>query len=473
MRVLFIRPPDSEAFKLFSKAGSVSMPIGIAYIAAYLKKHGHKVKIMDCLVKNYTKQEFKNYIKDFKPEIVGITTTTPTIYNAFYLANEVKKINPELKIIMGGPHVAALPEESIKNEVVDIICTGEGEQVMLELIKVIKNKRPFSEVTGIYYEEGNKVHSTGQQEFVKNLDELPFPARELLDTDAYRISATRKRTIGKADIIVTSRGCPYRCNFCSKAVFGQTVRYRSPENVVAEVEEAIKKYGVKEIQFVDDTLTVNPNHVMTICELILKKKLKFIWGCHSRVNNVTNEMFALMRKAGCRELAFGVESGNQQVLNAIGKKITLEEVERAVKMCQKHGMLALCGFIIGHIQDTKKTIEETINFACKINPDFANFSILTPLPGSEVFEIAIERGLIDNTKYDKFIPLSGEKPMAMGELAPEQLIYYQKLAYRKFYFRSRYLIRRIKNIKSFADIKQGFTGLKTIIAHQFHKYFKK
>jgi len=445
------------------------MPIGIAYIAAYLKKHGHEVKIIDYLVENYSREEFQKQIKEFAPEIIGITTTTPTIYNAFYLAKEVKTINPAIKIIMGGPHVAALPEESMNNETVDIVCTGEGEEVMLEIVNSIRSKKSLNQINGIYYKEGNRVYSTGKRELIKNLDTLPFPARDLLNTDTYRISATRRRTPHKSDIIVTSRGCPYGCNFCSKAVFGQTVRYRNPENVVEEIEEVMKKYGVKEIQFVDDTLTVNSEHLTAICELILKKDLKFTWGCHSRVNNVADEMFGLMRRAGCRELAFGVESGNQEVLNAIGKRITLEEVKKAVKLCQKNGMLAICGFIIGHIQDTEKTVKETINFACKLNPDFANFSILTPLPGSEVFDFAKKRGLITGKDYDKFIPISGARPIQLGNIGPEKLIYYQKLAYRKFYFRPRYLLRKITSIKSIEDIKQGLVGLKTIISYQSFK----
>lgn len=472
MKTLLVRPPDSEAFKLFSEVGSISMPIGISYIAAYLLKNNENVKIMDCLANAYTKEEFQKFIKDYNPDLIGITTTTPTIYNALLIAEEIKKIKPEIKIIMGGPHVAALPKESLENENIDVICNGEGEEVMIELINALKSNRPLNGITGIHYKENEKIINTGLRPLIKNLNDLPFPARELLDMNLYRISATRKRTMGRADIIVTSRGCPYKCNFCSKAVFGQSVRYRNPENVIAEVEEVINKYNIKEIQFVDDTLTVNHEHIMKICELILKKNLKFTWGCHSRVNNITDEMFAIMRRAGCRELAFGVESGNQEVLNAIGKRITLEEVRNAVKLCQKNKMLAICGFIIGHIQDTEKTVMETIDFACDVNPDFANFSILTPMPGSDVFEIAKQKGLITGKNYDKFIPISGSMPMQLGNLTPEQLIRYQKLAYRKFYSRPRYLLRKITKIRSWEDIRQGFTGIKTIIAHQLHKYFK-
>lgn len=472
MKILFLRPADSEAFKIFAKAGSISMPIGIAYIAAYLKKFGHEIKIKDYLTEKYDFNEYQKLLNDFQPAIVGITTATPTIYNAFFLAQETKKINPQIKTIMGGHHVSALPEESITNPAVDFICPGEGEELMIDLIKAIENQAPLSQITGLYYKDNGQVRWTGRREYIKDIDQLPFPARELLNTDQYRISATRKRTTGKADIIVTSRGCPYNCNFCSKSVFGQSIRYRSPENVIKEVEEVINNYGVKEIQFVDDTLTVNHEHVMEICRLIIKKNLKFVWGCHSRVNNLSDEMLSLMRQAGCRELAFGVESGNQEVLDAIGKRIKLSDVKEAVKLCRKNKLLALCGFIIGHIQDTKKTVMETIKFACRLNPDFANFSILTPMPGSQVFQIALAKGLIDNTKYDQLIAISGAKPIAVGNLSPEELIHYQKLAYRRFYFRPAYLIKKIAKIKSWEEIKMGLIGIKTIISHQLYRYFK-
>ena len=473
MKVLLVRPKNTEAFSLFADAGGKTIPLGIAYIAAFLQQNGVEVKILDNLVELLDEEQVEEYIKNYQPDIVGISATTPDIYQGFKIAEITKRVNKNIITVIGGHHVTVLPEETLKNDNVDIVVAGEGEYTSLELVKAVAGKKSLKNVKGLYYKDNGEVVFSGKRELIKDLDRLPFPARELLDMDKYTLSATRKRALGNSDVIITGRGCPFNCNFCCKELFGRVVRLRSAKNIVDEIESLVKNYNVKELSFTDDAFTVNREHVLNVCNEITKRKINIIWACHSRVDNIDEELIQFMKEAGCRSIAFGIESGNQNILDIVGKKITLEQAKKAIILTNKYKIFSLCGFILGLIGDTKETVMDTINFARKLNCSFGTFSILVPLPGSKTFEIAKARGLIDDKNYDRFTALSNQKPMVqMSELTPDELVYYQKLAYRKFYFRPKYFFRKIFSIKSREDIKQGWRGLKSILKHQAHKYIK-
>ncbi|MBU1164136.1 B12-binding domain-containing radical SAM protein [Patescibacteria group bacterium] len=473
MKILLIRPKNTKAFSLFAKAGGLTIPLGISYIAALLMKKGYQVKVLDNLLENLEFQEIEEYIRDYNPDIVGISATTVDIYQGFQIAKITKKINKNMLLVIGGHHVTTLPEETVKNENVDVVVVGEGEQTALELVEAVKNKKSFKEIKGLYYKENDQIVFTGQRELIENLDILPFPARELLEMGEYTLSATRKRVQGKAGAVITSRGCPFNCNFCCKKVFGRTMRYRSAENIVAEIELIMDKYDIKEISFIDDAFTINRKHVINVCNLLIEKKLNLSWVCHSRVDCLDDELLKIMKKAGCHSIAFGIESGDQKVLDSIGKQTTLEKAREVITLTKKYKISSLCGFMIGNLGETKETVMKTIKFARELDCTFANFAILVPLPGSKVFDIAKEKGLIDDKNYDRYTALSNQKPvLPLSELTSDELVFYQKLGYRKFYFRPKYIFKKILKLKNPEDFKQGFRGLQAILKHQLHKYTK-
>lgn len=394
MKILLVNPRDSPTNELFSDADGITAPLGLAYIAAYLRQHGFKeVKLIDANILKLNDDELKNAVNDFSPDVVGVGCLTPTIFNALNVVRIVKEIKKSVYTVFGGAHASAVPEEVLEDKNVDIVVRGEGEETMLALVKAISDKKPLSTVRGISYKNGsNAIIANPDRPLIKDLDSISFPAWDLLPMDKYYLPATRKGVLGKSATVLTSRGCPFNCIFCSKAVFGRTIRYRSPENIINEVEILKNKYNVREILFVDDTISLDKDRMIELCKLMIDKNLGISWECHSRVDAVTDDLLKYMKQAGCRGIAFGIESGSPKMLENIDKRITLEQAMNAIKLCRKHKITSLCSFMFGNPGETKDTAKKTIDFAKKLDPDFANFFALVPLPGSRVFKIAREKG---------------------------------------------------------------------------------
>ncbi len=474
MNILLIRPQNSPNMKLFNKAHGATIPLGLAYIAAFLRQNNiNDISILDNHVEGLGSTEIKDYIQSNNPNIVGIYTTTPTILIALEIAKIVKSVERDTIVVMGGPHVTALPEESLKDENVDIIVIGEGEVTMLKLIEALEGKKSFSQVKGISYRENGRIKFTRNRPLIRNLDSIPFPSRDLLEMNKYFLASSRKKVTGNSDIVISGRGCPYDCIFCSNAVFGRKTRYRSASNIVEEIELLIDRYSVREIVFQDDAFTTNKRLAWDICELIIEKKINISWNCQSRADNISEDLAKLFKAAGCKQIAFGIETGSQKIMDLISKGITLEQAERAIKLCKKYGIGTQCAFIIGLPGDTRESAIETINFAKKLNPDLVVFNILVPVAGAKIFEMAQEKNLINREDYTKYVSLSNQKPpVLMSELTADELVELQKKAFKEFYFRPLYISRRLMNLRSIEEIKQGFYGVYTLLRHQIKKYTK-
>jgi len=300
MKILLINPP----WYFVEGKKSPTFSLGIAYIASVLKNEGHDVFLIDADAEGIRWKPLENKIKKLNPDFVGLTSTTVTFESALKTAEIVKKINRKIFVCIGGPHVSATPEETLKNNYIDCVVRGEGENTVKHLVKSLENKKSLDNVQGISFKKGKKIKHNNNREFIEDLDSLPFPARDLLPMK----QVDRTLWGHPAGHILSSRGCPNMCVFCaSHLVFGKRARFRSSKNIVDEIEELVKKYNIKRFAFSDDTFTLDPTRVSEICSDIIKRKLDVNWVCQARVSTVNKKMLIEMKNAGCVEIDFGVE----------------------------------------------------------------------------------------------------------------------------------------------------------------------
>ncbi len=357
-------------------------PLGLAYIAAVLEKDGHDVKIFDLTLDHDRSLENKmDDIIKFSPDIIGISAMTHSYSNATKIALYLKTMTGA-SIVFGGPHPTIMPEDVLKNEFVDFVIIGEGEETFSKICQNFQRK-DFKGIDGLCYKDNGKNVIQYKNNFIQDLDKIPFPARNLLELDQYKLIDDRGNQM---ITIMSSRGCPYGCTYCYKGLFGKMYRQRSPKNIIDEIKYCIEKFGKRSFYFIDDLFTLNTKRVTELTRAIKDERLNIRWQCLARVNNATPEMFAQMRSAGCYEVHFGIESGNQNILNRVKKGITLQQVIDAVKYCKDAGIKTKGYFMIGMPGDTIYSINDTLNFAKELDLDDVMFSITTPFPGTELWD---------------------------------------------------------------------------------------
>ena len=439
MKVMLVNPPDFGS-KYREFLGMVVPPLGLAYIAAVLEKHGFRVSIVDAPALNLSLRDIGKIVYREKPDVVGIQALTPSIYSAYGVARVVKKISPETVVVMGGYHPTFADFETLKEcREVDICARGEGEYTMLNIVETLESGGDLSGVLGITFrDKSGRIVRNPDRPLIRDLDELPFPARHLLPMDKYRVFGLKI----PATTIVCSRGCPMRCSFCaSSAMYGGTVRFRSPGNVVKEMEHVKEKFGVKMVAFVDDTFTLFRKWVNKLCDKIIKRKLDIIWGAAARVDTLDFKTLVKMKKSGCETLFFGVESGVEFILKKIGKTFSLNKVMKVFEWCRKLGIRVIASFALGFPGETLDTIRKTIELAKKLKPDYVVFSIATPYPGTRFFKECLDKGILkirDWSKYTLLTPIIETTSLKIDEVR-KMLI----RAYEEFYFRPIWWVKTI------------------------------
>jgi anaerobic magnesium-protoporphyrin IX monomethyl ester cyclase len=456
-RVTLINPPWAmeQHFKRFENVASVQQPLGLAYLAAALENNEHEVNVIDAGVLNYSYEQIIAAIKRHPPDIIGITCVTPSYRKTLDLTMKLKK-ELDLPILIGGPHVTALAEETMQNECFDIAVLGEGDLTMVQLAETIQNQGNLTKVKGIAYRREGELIRTAPRPYINDLDGLPFPARHLLpELSKYKPTPSAYRYLPQATMI-TSRGCPYRCAFCDRSVFGNEYRARTAGSVVDEMELLMTRYGAKEIRFWDDTFNVDRQRVIAICDEILNRKLDIAWTCLGRVNHMNETILEAMARAGCWQVDYGIESGNQKILNGITKGQTLDMVRKVVKLTNNAGIGVRGFFMLGLPGETEASISDTINFSKSLDLASAVFHITTPFPGTELFKIAADSGeLRRDASYDEYmLGFSEDVPYVPSGLTAQQMRDFQGDAYREFYFRPSFLVKRILEIKSVRDIRR-------------------
>ena len=421
MKILLINPP---AINVYHRVGLRLAPLGLAYVASVLKKNGHQVRIVDLNVEkvNYRTLPYEKF------DLVGLSTDTTRYPVSLEIAKYAK--HGGTKVVGGGFHVTFKDVEALESGFFDYVVRGEGEYVMADLVQHLEENLPLDEVKGLSYLQDGMVKRNSSPPLIQDLDTIPFPARELLPLDRYT-SAFGKRV---NTTMVTSRGCPYDCEFCSCSQFsGKRWRTRSVPSIMEEIELLYHKYGYRSISFLDDNFTLSPNRVIKICEEILRKGLDFIWFALTRVDTIikNEKMVELARRAGLRQVFVGFESGSQEVLDQYGKKAAVESAFKAVEILKKHKIDIWGSFIIGALNETKEMIKDTIRFAKKLNPHIAQFSILVPYPGSRLYEKVKDKIIAKD--WEAF--WGGAPVMKLPTISPQEMKSWIIKTYASFYLR--------------------------------------
>ena len=467
MRLSLISPPSTleDFFGELSGTGSLQQPLGVAYLSSYLKQKGQTVQLIDAAALRLTVPRLVSAVKSFHPDIIGISATTPSYIRTAKVAERLKS-EIGVPIIIGGAQVTSLPIETLSDTSFDYGVVGEGELTSQELLETIESGRDLSNVKGIVYRDRTtkEIKINPRREYIKNLDGLPFPDRDSLPPlTVYHPSQSSYRRLPLGTII-SSRGCPHHCIFCDRSVFGNLYRARGASNVVDEIELLIQKYGAREVRFWDDTFNLLPSRVLQICKEIKYRKIDIEWSCVARVSNMTQDVLHSMREAGCWQVDYGVESGNPEVLKSIHKGITMDLVRRAVRLSRANGLRVRAFFMLGLPGETEETMQQTINFAKSLDLDVAVFHIATPLPGTELFKIAKERGeLSQDVAWDKYLMFSAEElPYVTKTLTREVVREYSKKAYREFYLRPRFILGQVSRIRTKEDISRYAKAFATV-----------
>ena len=437
MKVLFVNPPQTASKYKFM--GVIAPPLGIAYMAGVLQENNIEVEILDASAEDMDFKDVEKELLKRKPDLVALTALTPTIGRALETAQVVKETLPDSIVVMGGYHPTFNFIETLEDENVDIIIRGEGEYIMLNLVQALENQSSLHDVKGIVFEDKNSKEIVVNPEapLIQNLDELPFPALNLLPMKKYRLldMDTHMTTM------ITTRGCPMQCSFCSSAAMhGKKIRERSVENIVDEIEYLKTNYDIDTIAFMDDTFTLKKRKVMAICDEILKRNIEIMWGCTSRVDTLDEKLLKKMKEAGCITIFIGVESADQQQLDNMCKNTTIAKIENAFKIAHKLKIRTIASVALGMPGDTKEIMNKTVKFVHKLKPNYAIYSLATPYPGTKFYKEAFEKNLIkikDWSKYTLITPILETIDCSLNDMRK-----IQAKAFMKFYLRPHYIIRQ-------------------------------
>jgi anaerobic magnesium-protoporphyrin IX monomethyl ester cyclase len=455
MKILLINPKTNLPIET-----RTSPSLGLAYLGAVSERQGHTVHIYDGDVENIS---LEKVLRDFAPDLIGITANTIQIKSAWRDAAVVKSVS-DIPVVLGGPHPTVLPAESVERPEVDIVVRGEGEATWEELCRWWMAEREWpgaisglQSVPGISYQTPDgQVHHNPDRPVIEDLDSLPLPAYHLFRIDCYtNLQPTVDHIEGPSYPVLTSRGCPYRCTYCSQ-IGPRRWRMRSPENVVAEWRWLVRDLGAAEIGVLDDSFNINRQRVLDICDLLIEEELTHVpWIMINgiRANLVDTELLGHMKRAGCIRSAFGVESGNQEILDSvIGKQLTLEQVRAAFKAAKEVGMETIGFFIVGLPGETEETMEDTIRFAVELDPVVANFSMAMPFPGTEMNRLVQEKGRLLVKDYDDFAFFEGKASFEMDGMTAELVERKWREAYRRFYLRPSRVMRTLLKKETWLDL---------------------
>ncbi len=468
MRVLLSLPPGIHRLEIYKITGMKAPPLGLAYIAAVLERNGHKVRIIDTPTLEIERDTWLSEVKSWKPDLVGLSLLTPTAPKGYEAIKLLKEELPDVPVIVGGIHPTFMFDEALKHGA-DVVVRGEGEYTTAELVDVIEryglDEERLKRIRGIAFRSkktGRTILTPGRPP--PDLDELPWPARHLLPMEKYTLFNKPIRIIH----IMASRGCPYGCMYCSTSYFfGRRVRIRKALNVADEIEEAVYKYHAKHVVFADDDIGVGRKFMQELVTELKKRGLDLTFACGSRVDHMTKEYMRFLYRNGCSVLYFGVESANQETLNRIGKKITLEQIERVFRWKKEIGGFATASFILGFPWETIDDMKKTVEFAIKIDPDYAQFTALTPYPGTPLYQYAKKHGLIEDTNWEHYTTVRAV--MRGFHFTRKQLQSMIKYAYRRFYLRPGFIWRELRagRLKDLIGIlsREAASMIKEFIVH--------
>ena len=450
MKVLLVQPRQADRFYDFVRLP----PLGLAYIAAALRRDGHEVSILDASASSDESRALASALERSDPQLVGFSASTPLFAPALAMARRLKAWRPEVPTLFGGVHASWRPEAVAACPEVDYVVFGEGEVTVIELLRALMAGRKPAGVHGVAYRDQDRVVVNPPRRLVADLDDLPLPAYDLLPISSYSRPQSSSRIVCS---MITSRGCPYSCIFCdANLVFGRRYRFHSPERTLQEAFLLRDRFAVREISFKDSEFTLDLGRLERLCDLMVAEKLDVSWTCNSRVGRLTEALLGKMRAAGCRMIWFGVESGDAQVLRVLNKEIALPAVEETFRLSRRAGIGTVANFLVGSPGESAATLKRTLDLAMRLNPDYVNFSRLVPYPGTALYDMAMASGWIQGAPDS---PGGGMNATALSAAALERA---HRRMYRRFYLRPGYLLRRLRRTSPWAW-GSHFRGLAKVI----------
>ena len=441
--------------------------MGLAYLTAILRDMGVQVSTLMADACGIDAEKAAQQIIGKRPDVLAVSVATPAVNNTIRVISKVKQALPTIQTISGGPHATIFPDEMINNGM-DVAVRGEGEQSIADLALYYQGRMDISLIDGISYQQNDRVIHNPDRKPIKNLDELPFPAWELFPVNKYESRFKRAKF---SLPILTSRGCPGKCTFCYKGVFGSRFRIRSPENILEEVYYLKENFKIEEFSIIDDCFTIHPKRAVEFCDLLVKNKVNFPWSLPAgiRVDTISEELLKNLQAAGCYRIGLGIETGNAEIMKSIKKGITLEQAKEAVRLSKKLGMECTANFMIGNLGETVDTVNDTIRFSITLDPDYAQFTRAIPFPGSEMYTTLKSQGNIITENWDDYDYFSTDTKIFIHKnLSPETIEKKMKAAYRRFYLRPAFVYREIKKHLS----REGLRKLLIAIPFAFKRLMK-
>ena len=420
-------------------------PTDLMYLAAIAEEAGFEAMIRDYSLGG----DLEKDLLDFKPDYLLANVATPTFKSDMSAINKVKDRLPSCRtIVKGAPFLTYNTNVIYENPFVDYVIIGEPELTLKEILEGV----PDNEILGICYKENFQGVKNELRPYNENLDDLPFPARHLIDNAIYK----RPDNGEMQAVIKVSRGCPFHCFFClASPVSGMKVRKRSAENIIAEIKECVEKYHINNFLFWSDIFNIDIDWTLNLCRKIIESGLRITWSANTRADTMDDEMAALMYKSGCRLVSIGVESGSQEILNHIGKKITLNDIRNTVKILKKNKIKIYNYFVLGLPWETEKTAEETIRFAIELDSNFVSFYTASPLPGTKFFAYALVNKLVCDTGLN-FDGAYYSPIVRSHELSKERIMELHKSAVKRFYLRPGFILKTVLSLRSLTEFKNYF-----------------
>lgn len=422
-------------------------PLGILSIASYVESSGYKVHVMDIHAERADDNALRERLRKHQPRYIGISVLTNMCIPAHRIAQICKEEVPNCVLVAGGVHAEAVPERMLRNSAFDCVVRGDGEDAMLEIVE----GKSFSNIDGLSYREGTTVVNNGPRPLEMNLDRFPFPAYRMVDFSNYFPPVGSYRDLPAINMLMT-RGCPGKCVFCNSA--RTTLRARDSKMVVDQIRHLNQVYGIRQIMFYDDTFTVLKKTCLDFCHHLENANLDVSWVAYIRGDCFSDELASAMKRAGCHQVLMGIETGSDIIAKRIGKPIDRERYRRAVNIAHNHGIEVRGSFIIGNMDETWETMNESLNFAIELDIDLFQLNISTPYPGTALYKEAYERGLLKNADWYDYG--QGKVLVNQPHLPDEEIYRFEKYAFRKFYLRPKSIYRMLKRITHFRHIRDYF-----------------
>ena len=481
--ILFVKPGNQKKLygKLSSSISGLEPPLWIGLLASFIREKGYTVRIIDAEVDNKTPTATAAHIADYNPLLVAIiasgtnpSASTPSMSGSHQIINELRLNHPNIKILLGGLHPAALPERTMKEEKVDFVCEGEGFETILELLKTLKTNTKEYNIQGLWYRNNNNVIvGNSRAPIMENLDDLPMPAWDLLPMKKYR--AHNWHCFGHLEqrqpyaVIYTSLGCPFNCRFCCiNSIFGGPgIRYRSPKKVIEEIDYLVEKYNVKNIKILDECFVLNKRHVIEICDLIIKRGYDLNMWAYARIDTIDEELLKKMKQAGINWLGFGIEAGSNKVRNGVTKgRFDQTDIRKAIDMTHAAGIHVGANFIFGLPDDDYETMQETLDLAKELNCEYTNFYVAMAYPGSQLYEDSLRNNIKLPDTWLGYAQFSAETlPLPTKYLSSAEVLRFRDKAFMEYHNNPKYM--------EMIDQKFGHDTVEHIEEMLQHKIYRK